>query len=151
MAVVALLARPLLASVFVVSGVDTMLKPSSRADMAQPVVARLQRLPGVPADPETAVRVNGAVQSVAGLALATGRFPRLAALVLAGSLVPTTAAGHRFWEHEDPATRRQQRTHLLKNGAILGGLLLAATNRGGSPSLGWRARKALRKAALPLP
>ncbi|MHB2022052.1 MAG: DoxX family protein [Mycobacteriales bacterium] len=152
MPVVDYLARPLLASIFIASGADTMLKPSSRVEMARPVVERLSAaIPALPSDPETAIRINGAVQCIAGLSLAAGRFPRLAALVLAASLVPTTAAGHRFWEHEDPAARRQQRSHLLKNASILGGLLLAATNRGGAPSLGWRARKALRRTALPLP
>ena len=35
--------------------------------------------------------------------LALGIWPRLAALGLIGSIVPTTAAGHRFWEEETPA------------------------------------------------
>ena len=66
------------------------------------------------------------VQLGAGGMLAAGILPRLAALALAMSVVPTTVAGHRFWEIEDPVQRARQRTQFLKNTAILGGLLLAA-------------------------
>jgi uncharacterized membrane protein YphA (DoxX/SURF4 family) len=34
-----------------------------------------------------------------------GWFPRLSAAVLAGTLVPTTLAGHRYWEIEDKQER----------------------------------------------
>jgi putative oxidoreductase len=50
----------------------------------------------------------------------------LAAMALAVSMVPTTIAGHRFWEIDDPAKRSMHRTHFLKNTAILGGLLVVA-------------------------
>ena len=46
------------------------------------------------------------------------------ALALAGSLVPTTLAGHRFWEEEDDAARAQQTFQFLKNLAMFGGLLM---------------------------
>jgi uncharacterized membrane protein YphA (DoxX/SURF4 family) len=58
--------------------------------------------------------------------LAAGILPRLAALALATSLVPTTLAGHRFWEAEEPAEQSRQRTQFLKNCAIFGGLLVVA-------------------------
>ena len=67
--------------------------------------------------------------------------------MLATSLVPTTAAGHRFWEEESPQSKAMQQTHFLKNLSILGGLILAATDTEGAPSLGWRARRAARRAA----
>jgi putative oxidoreductase len=73
-----------------------------------------------------AERGDALVHVAAGGMLAAGILPRLAALTLAGSLVPTTFGGHRFWEIEDPMQRAQQRTHFLKNTAILGGLLIAA-------------------------
>ena len=38
-------------------------------------------------------------------------------------------AGHRFWEEESPQTKAMQRTHFLKNLAILGGLIVTATER----------------------
>jgi uncharacterized membrane protein YphA (DoxX/SURF4 family) len=49
---------------------------------------------------------------------------RLAAAAPAGTLVPTTLAGHPYWRIADPAARRQQRTHFYKNVGMLGGALL---------------------------
>ncbi len=80
----------------------------------------------MPDDTEQAVRLNGAVQLTAGVLLAIGWLPRLSALAIAGTLVPTTAAGHRFWESDDEQERAQQRIHFLKNLAMFGGLLIAA-------------------------
>ena len=98
----------------------------------------------MPTDPATLVRINGGVQIVAGLALATGRMPRLSALVLAASLVPTTYAGHPFWEEKDKATRAAQRTQFFKNVSMMGGLLLAGVDTEGKPGVAWRARRAAR-------
>ena len=58
-------------------------------------------------------------------------------------MVPTTLAGHRFWEERGPA-RNAQTIQFLKNAAMLGGLVLAATSTGGRPSVPWRAKRALR-------
>jgi putative oxidoreductase len=66
------------------------------------------------------VKVNAGAQVAAGTLLAIGKLPRLAALVLIGSAVPTTYAGHRFWELDDKQTRAQQRIHFLKNLGLIG-------------------------------
>lgn len=63
---------------------------------------------------------------MAGTLLALGWAPRLSALALAGSLIPTTLAGHAYWALEDPATRKIQRIQFHKNLAMIGGLLFAA-------------------------
>jgi len=147
MTVLRAVARPMLASIFVIQGFDTMLHPEKVAPRADPVVRPLAGLmPGVPGRTEDAVRLNGAVQFTAGSLLALGIFPRLSALAIAATLVPTTVAGHRFWEVEDDKERAQQRIHFLKNLAIFGGLLIAAADTAGRPSLAWRARHAARAA-----
>ena len=139
--------RPMLASIFVVQGLDTFQHPEKVAARAEAVVRPLSgRIPAVPAETEQAVRINGAVQAAAGTMLGLGILPRLSALAIAGTLVPTTLAGHRFWEADEPAERAQQRIHFLKNLAMLGGLLIAAADTGGAPSLGWRRRQAARRA-----
>ncbi len=131
----------MMASIFVIQGFDTFRHPEKVAPRAEAVVRPLaDRFTAVPAKTEDAVRLNGAVQMVAGTLLALGRFPRLSALALAATLVPTTAAGHRFWEAEEDADRMQQRIHFLKNLSMLGGLLIAAADTGGRPSLAWRAQ-----------
>ena len=114
----------MLAGVFIAGGMDALKNPEPRAKMAKPVVDTVAAaVPVAPADPVTAVSINALVHVGAGGLLAAGIVPRLASLALAASIVPTTLAGHRFWEIQDQAQRAQQRTHFLKNTAILGGLL----------------------------
>jgi putative oxidoreductase len=62
-------------------------------------------------------------------------------LALIGSLVPTTLAGHPFWKEEDPGQKMVQRINFQKNLAMIGGLLLAAVDLEGKPSLSWRAKR----------
>jgi putative oxidoreductase len=121
------LAGLLLGGIFISGGLEVLQRPEPRAKLAEPVVSQVAAVvPRAPADAMTAVRLNALTHVIAGSALALGIMPRAASLVLAGSLVPTTFGGHRFWELEDAAARAQQRTHFLKNAAILGGLLVEA-------------------------
>ena len=115
----------MLAWVFVNTGQHTMRSPTRAAAIAAPVLDRVHaRIPA--ANPETVVRLNAAVQLAAGSMLALGVGRRLAAAVLAASLVPTTLAGHAFWRQPDPSQRTVQRIQFEKNVAILGGLTLLA-------------------------
>ena len=101
----------------------------------------------LPKDVEQWVKADAAVKVVAGALFGLGRLPRLTSLALSASIVPTTLAGHRFWEHTDPTERFGQLSNFLKNAGLLGGLLLAAVDTEGKPSVGWRARKAAHAAA----
>jgi len=140
---VRLIARPMLAAIFVSGGVDTLRDPGPRVAPAEKVAPKLAvKIPYLPEDTETLVKINAAVQVGAGTMLALGKAPRLSALALIATLVPTTAAGHRFWEYDDAAQRGNQRYHFLKNVGLLGGLLLAAVDTEGRPSLGYRAARA---------
>jgi uncharacterized membrane protein YphA (DoxX/SURF4 family) len=137
----------MLASIFIAQGYDTLRRPERVAPHAEKVVGPLkQRVDALPDDTEQLVRINGGVQLVAGSLLAIGRFPRLSALALAATLVPTTLAGHPYWEAEDDQERAQQRIHFLKNLTMLGGLLIAAADTEGNPSLAWRSRHAVQAA-----
>ncbi|MEN0137774.1 MAG: DoxX family membrane protein [Rhodococcus sp. (in: high G+C Gram-positive bacteria)] len=156
------IARPLLSAIFISGGIDALRNPAQKAQAAAPLIDKsTEALPGsvtqkIPSDPETLVKINAAVQIGGGVLLATGKAPRLASLALAGSLVPTTVVGHDFWNETDPAKKAAQRTQFLKNVSLLGGLLIAAVDTEGKPSLGWRGRRAARHAqetvasALPL-
>jgi uncharacterized membrane protein YphA (DoxX/SURF4 family) len=147
MALTRRVARPMLAAVFVSGGIDTLRNPGPKAEAAEPVADQLSDSPApLPDDTDQLVKVNGIVQIVAGGLLAIGRFRRLSATALAISLVPTTLAGHRFWEEDDPEARAQQQIHFLKNVGLLGGLLLAMFDTEGAPSVGWRAKRAARRA-----
>jgi putative oxidoreductase len=153
MTVSRLIARPMLASMFVVGGINALRNAPALAAKAQPVTDKLvpqlkKALPSlpIPEDPATLVRLNAGLQLAAGAALATGRAPRLSAVVLAATLVPTTAAGHRFWEADDATTKQQQQMHFFKNVSMLGGLLIAAGDTDGKPGMAWRARRVAKDA-----
>jgi uncharacterized membrane protein YphA (DoxX/SURF4 family) len=118
-------ARLLTGSTYVLLGFDALRAPGGRVDLAAPVLARMRKTVPLPEDDEQIVRLNAGVQVVAGAMLALGIYPRLSALALAGSLIPTTVAGHAFWDLEDPAAQKAQRIQFHKNMAMLGGLLLA--------------------------
>ncbi|MFH8447928.1 DoxX family protein [Streptomyces fungicidicus] len=146
MSLLRVLGRPMLASMFLAGGLDAVRNPQNVAPLAESVVRPVtDRVPALPESTEDCVRLNGAVQVVGGLLLATGKMSRPAALALAVSLIPTTLAAHRFWEEEDPAQRAQQRIHFLKNLSMLGGLLIAADDTGAAPSLLWRSRHTARE------
>lgn len=146
MTLVRRLARPLLAAPFVAVGIDAVLHPLPKAEPVRPLVERYAPMAGLPADPELVVRANGALQAGAGLLFATGRLPRLSALLLAASLLPSSVAEGAFWREKDPMARRDQRSQLLRNAGLLGGALLGAVDTEGRPGLAWRSRRAVRQA-----
>jgi uncharacterized membrane protein YphA (DoxX/SURF4 family) len=102
-----------MSGIFVSGGWAAFTEPGPRTELAESL--------GLP-EPELAVRANGLAMIVGGTALALGVWPRAAAAGLIASLVPTTVAGHPFWDEEDPSGRARQRTQFLKNLAIIGGL-----------------------------
>jgi putative oxidoreductase len=119
-------ARILTGSTYALLGFDAMTAPGGRVDQAAPLLATIRkRVPLLPADDELVVRANAAAQVAGGVMLALGRAPRLSALILAGSLIPTTLAGHSYWQIEDPAARKMQQIQFHKNMAMIGGLLFA--------------------------
>jgi uncharacterized membrane protein YphA (DoxX/SURF4 family) len=124
-------ASPLIASIFIRAGLDAAMDPEGKVKKAEKVTQPIaQRVNVLPDDPETLVRLNGVTQVVAGAMLSLGIWRRVAAAVLIGSLIPTTLAGHRFWEELDEDARNQQMIQLLKNLGLLGGLVLVATSGG---------------------
>jgi putative oxidoreductase len=147
----------MLASMFVVGGVSAYRNADKMAAKAKPVYDRIvpaaeKAVPQapMPKDAEAMVKVNAITQVAAGLLLATGKAPRLSANVLALSLVPTTLAGHRFWEETDPGAKANQKVHFFKNVSMFGGLLLAGVDTEGRPGIAWRVKhgaKAARREA----
>ena len=135
----------MLAGIFVTSGARALTNPDPLVPVARPVADRVGPVlvkvhKRAPADARTLVQLGGAVQFTGGLLLLTG-LRRPAALALAATLVPTTLAGHRFWEYRDEAQRQQQQIQFLKNLGLTGGLLLAALDTEGRPSLRYRTRR----------
>lgn len=149
---VRLIARPLLASAFFFGATNALknadqvaTKASRVTDRVVPLVQRQAPVP-VPSEAKTYVRINAGVQLAAATAFALGRAPRLSSSVLAATLVPTTVAGHAFWDETDPAAKKAQRLQFFKNASVFGGLLLAGVDTEGKPGVAWRAGNAARRA-----
>jgi len=141
------IARPLLSAAFIGQGVETLRNPAVSLEAAEPTVAALRQLPEpygekVPSNPETAARINAAVQVAGGVLLATGKMPRVASAALAFTVIPGSLGGHLFWTESDPERKAQKRRDLLTDLSLLGGLIIAAADTAGKPSLGWRGRQA---------
>jgi uncharacterized membrane protein YphA (DoxX/SURF4 family) len=141
------IARPMLSAVFISRGMDALRSPKPAADAARPTLEGLSKLPdpvgtNVPSNAEAVARVNAAVQIGGGLLLASGRLPRVAAAALALTVVPGSLGGHTFWRESDPHRKADERRAFLTDVSLIGGLIIAAVDTEGKPSLGWRGRRA---------
>ncbi|MCB0949772.1 MAG: DoxX family protein [Mycobacterium sp.] len=143
-------ARPMLSAVFISRGVEALRSPKPATDATRQTLEGLSQLPepvggNVPSNAETVARVSAAVQIGGGLLLATGRLPRLASAALALSVVPSSLGGHAFWNEAEPARKAEERRAFVTDISLIGGLIIAAVDTEGKPSLGWRGRRAARK------
>jgi len=118
-------ARLLTGSTYAVLGYGALREPGPDVEEAAAMIAAIRKKVPLPVEDEQVVQVNGAMQAACGVLLALGAAPRLSALVLAGSMIPTTLAAHRFWTVEDPQVRKQQQIQFHKNMAMIGGLLFS--------------------------
>ena len=139
--------RVFTAPIFISGGYSAVKDPAGKAAMAESTLDTIREyVPGLPEDNELLVRINGGVQILAGTTLLLGIKPRLSALALAGSLIPTTLAGHSFWEMEGGEAKAHQ-TQFSKNLATLGGLLLLLGAGENQKAIDKAAAKAAAKAA----
>ncbi len=142
-------ARTLLATTFVAGGVNGLMNPKPRFAAASALADQgREHLPDalaakVPEDPSRVVQINSVAQIAGGLLLLSGRAPRPAAFVLAATVVPGTVTEQDFWAETDPDRKAAKRVGFLKDLGLLGGLLIAAADTEGKPSLGWRGRRAV--------
>lgn len=129
----------MLAAPFVADGVDAVRNPDDHVERLETATASLEQVGlSVPLDPRLLTRVGGAVTVAAGLMLATNRMPRTAALALFLVNVPTTVVNNPVWNARGPEERQRFVQGLLRGAGLAGGLVLAAADREGKPSLGWR-------------
>lgn len=142
----------MLSAVFISRGVDALRSPKPATDATRQTLEELSKLPDpvgtkvpVPSNAETVAKVTAAVQIGGGLLLATGRLPRFASAALALSVVPSSLGGHFFWNEVDPQRKAEERRAFITDVSLIGGLIIAAVDTEGKPSLGWRGRRAARK------
>ena len=123
-----LVARVLLAALFLVAGVRKLLAVGATAGY----FAKL----GFPA-PEALVWLTIAVEIGGAALLIAGWQTRRVAWVLIAFTLVATAMAHRFWEF-DAAQYANQLNHFLKNAAIVGGLLCVVVTGAGALSVDGR-------------
>lgn len=141
------LARRLLGVTFLVGGVEAARDADRRARQLRAQAGA--EIGGV--DAATVSRGLAAAQIGAGLMLVLGRFPRLASLLLAFTVVPDAASTHAFWSEQDKQDRAAQRSLFVRDLGLLGGLLVSASHTGGRASLAHTAKKGVRRAAKHAP
>ena len=140
--------RSMLASFFVVNGAKAVANPEPHVPSAEPLAKAFVPLAQkvapptiatyIPEDTRTLVRLIGATQVVGGLMLATGIGRRLGAAILGVSMVPHVLAS-RPGKLSTPEERRIAQSLLLRNVALLGGVVLASLDTQGRPDLAWLA------------
>jgi putative oxidoreductase len=107
------ISRILLATIFIVSGITKVMNFQAISAMSAGA--------GLPA-PQAAIALAAAIEIVGGTALAIGWQTRWASLGLFLFLIPATVLFHAL-PMADPAQRQTQMIEVMKNLAILGGLL----------------------------
>jgi uncharacterized membrane protein YphA (DoxX/SURF4 family) len=135
------LARRLIGVTFVVSGVEALRDGDNRARKVNRAAAGL----GI-SDPQAASRAIAGAQLGAGVLLLLGRFPRLASLVLALTVIPDAATAHAFWSADDKQDREAERRLFVRDLGLLGGALVSAVDTGGRESIAHRARRSAKSA-----
>jgi putative oxidoreductase len=116
MDLVFLIGRSLLGLVFILAGIQVHL-------VARKQSAEMARGVGVPF-PEISVPLTGIIIVVAGLMVALGVWPDLAAILLILFLVSAAYFFHAFWRIEDPQEQGSQTGHFMKNMGLVGASLI---------------------------
>ncbi|WP_330446967.1 DoxX family protein [Kocuria rhizophila] len=143
MSIVRRLARPLLATGFIAGGVDAFRNSSETARQLDPVLKAVESAaPQLrPLTSNRAVVAQGvaAAQVAAASLLAVSKLPRLSSTVLLGTTALNGYAQYRAADSSTSEGKATRRAGLLKNVSLLGGVMIAAVDTSGNPSLAWRA------------
>lgn len=146
------IARPMLASVFIIDGVQSVMNPAASKESAEKVLKELraatprQYRAFLPKDPETAAQIVGGVKAGAGSLFALGKAPRTAAALLTATSVGSLVGRNAFWETDDADEKSRRRAGALTDLALTGGVLLASVDTAGKPDMKWRAQNAAKVA-----
>jgi uncharacterized membrane protein YphA (DoxX/SURF4 family) len=139
MSFVRTLARPMLASSFVLAGLDKLKNADDTAQQLSPLLQKAAASLPFQADEKMLARVIGGTQVGAGVLFGLGKFSRLSATVLTVISLLNTFVEWRSADISTKAGREARRNQLLKNVSLSGGALLASVDTAGKPGLAWRA------------
>lgn len=143
MTIVRFVARPLLASSYIASGVDRLKNSDNTAEQLRPVLQRAGKtIPSArsfTANEQLVAKVVGGTQIGAGLLLGIGKLSRVAALLLVVSSALNTVVEYRSADSSTKEAKTHRRNELLKNVSLIGAVMLATVDTNGRPGLAWRA------------
>jgi uncharacterized membrane protein YphA (DoxX/SURF4 family) len=139
MSFVRFLARPMLASSFVLAGVDKLKNADDTAVQLSPLLKRASDSLPFNTDEKTLARVLGGAQVGAGVFFGLGKAARLSAGILAAISALNAYVEWRSADGTSKEGREARRTQLVKNATLTGGILLASVDTAGRPGLAWRA------------
>lgn len=111
---IALSGRILLSAIFLLSGINKLTDFAGTTAMMNSA--------GLPMA-ELLLVTTILIEVIGGLMLVFGWKTRAAALILFAFMIPVTLVFHNPWAAAESAISQQQMIHLLKNLAIMGGLL----------------------------
>lgn len=143
MTIVRFVARPLLASSFIASGIDRLKNSANTAEQLRPVLERAGKT--VPsAKPVTSnapmvAKVVSGTQIGAAILLAIGKLSRFAAALLVATSALNAIVEYRSAESATKEDKTRRRNQLLKNVSLVGAVLIASVDTNGRPGLAWRA------------
>src|SRR3954468_5855087 len=139
MSFVRTLARPMLASSFVLAGLDKLRNADDTAQQLSPLLRKAAASLPFQANDKTLARVIGGTQVGAGVLFGLGKFSRLSAGLLTVISLLNTFVEWRSADISSKEGRENRRNQLLKNLSLGGGALLASVDTAGKPGLAWRA------------
>lgn len=143
-------ARPVLASGFILSGVDrlrdadagenlsSVVSLASKAYPAASVLKGNERLLG---------QALAGTQIAAASLFALGKAPRIASTVLLATGAVNAYVEYQGAKAETKADKVARRNKALTNASLLGAVAITSVDRDGNPSLAWRASKLSDKVA----
>ncbi|NYG18286.1 putative membrane protein YphA (DoxX/SURF4 family) [Arthrobacter psychrochitiniphilus] len=143
LSIIRAIARPMLASSFIFSGLDRLRHAETTAKQLSPVLGPLSAALPLDVSEKTLARALAAAQVGAGVLLAAGKFSRPAAVVLALTAGLSTVVEYRNANTDTKENRAHRRNQLSSNIALIGGALLASMDTEGRPGLAWRTEKLL--------
>lgn len=114
MDIVLLIARIAFALMYVAGGINHLTKAEAMTGYAQ-----FKKVPL----PKQSVLLSGVVLTLGGLAVATGAWIDLGALVLAVVTLVMALKMHDFWTQTDPQAKQTEMIGFLKNISMAGGAL----------------------------
>lgn len=144
MSLVRRFARPLLASSFIISGVDRLRDPESTKHLAKGLEVASKTTPQLSAlrgQEKLVGQLLAGSQVAAGTLFALGRLPRFSSTVLLITGSINSYIEYRAAEAGTQEEKSARRHDALRNASLLGAISIAAVDTDGNPSLAWRATK----------